>query len=394
MKGSKHLSELVDAALFKVDKLNIIKAPTGSGKTYFALTHIPSLTYDAIHNVVYLIDTINGKEQILRNYNATSEYWNWARDIDEDGMWFSEDSRVVILTYAKFGVLTQRYTDFHKNFDFIICDELHSLPAFMQYSASPNYHTIAMMGLQSAVNNNRTKVIALTATPRKVIESFPNKFYELPIDQEELIQYDVSQIIPFTNINYLLSSVDASDVGVCYTTRISKMLEIEEAAKSHGLKPVCVWSISNIDHPMTESQLAARESILKDYTIPPEYNLLIINSASETSIKIKSAVDYVIINSADNDTQVQVRGRVNTDLQRLYLPSTKMEDIVVPDEFLNVRLFTEDKSRLVEYVNLKNPYNRQCKWPTVKDLLVDLEYSVAEGRANNLRYAVITPPQK
>ena len=71
MKGSKYLSEMVDVSLLKKDKLNIIKAPTGSGKTYFALTHIPALVKDAVHNVVFLIDTINGKEQILRNCART-----------------------------------------------------------------------------------------------------------------------------------------------------------------------------------------------------------------------------------------------------------------------------------------------------------------------------------
>ena len=48
MKGSKYLSGLVDVSMLNTDKLNIIKAPTGSGKTYFALNYIPSLTYDAI----------------------------------------------------------------------------------------------------------------------------------------------------------------------------------------------------------------------------------------------------------------------------------------------------------------------------------------------------------
>lgn len=66
MKGTKYLSELVDCSALQKEKLNVIKAPTGSGKTYFALQHIPSLTEDAIHEVVYLIDTINGKEQIVR----------------------------------------------------------------------------------------------------------------------------------------------------------------------------------------------------------------------------------------------------------------------------------------------------------------------------------------
>ena len=39
----------------------VLNGGAGSGKTYFALQHIPSLTADAVHEVVYLIDTINGK---------------------------------------------------------------------------------------------------------------------------------------------------------------------------------------------------------------------------------------------------------------------------------------------------------------------------------------------
>ena len=98
MKGSKYLSEVVDLSHLRKNRLNMIKAPTGSGKTVFALEHIPRLTADALHNVVFLIDTINGREQLLRNPKATSEYYGWAREADENGMWFDEDDRVIIMT--------------------------------------------------------------------------------------------------------------------------------------------------------------------------------------------------------------------------------------------------------------------------------------------------------
>lgn len=385
---------MVDAAMLKRDRLNIIKAPTGSGKTYFALTHIPNLTRDAIHNVVYLIDTINGKEQIVSNYNATSEYWGWARQVDDGGIWFSEDNRIVVLTYAKFGVLCQQFTDFHANFDYIICDELHSLFRFQNYSRKPNLHSVALMGIRSAVNNSRTTVIALTATPATVKAELNTRYYELPIDQDILIHYDQDQIIPFTNLDYILSSMDTADTGLCYTSRISKMKAIEASAKSKGFSPICVWSIANEDNPMTEEQLAVRESVLRDFTIPSAYNLLIINSSSETSLKIKSPVDYVIVDSTNEDTQVQVRGRVNGDLKWLYLLNNGTEPIILPDEFLGVKLFVPDKTRLCEFVNKKNPYNRPYRWPTVKALLLDYGYTIDEGRDNNLRYAIITLPQK
>lgn len=393
MKGTKYLSELVDVGMMRKDKLNIIQSPTGSGKTYFALTHIPSLAINAIHNVVYLIDTINGKEQILQNYNATSEYWQWAQEIDAGGMWFSEDNRVVILTYAKFGVLIDRYTDFHKKFDYIICDELHSAIAFQGYSPKPNCHSVALSGLRSAVANDRTIVIALSATPEKIKGVF-NSCYELPINQEELIQYETHNVLPYTDISFLLSSLDPDEIGLCYAKHITKMLEIEACAKENGLSPICIWSTRNAEHPMTAEQLEARESILHNFTIPDRYNLLIINSSSETSIKIKSRVDYVIVQSQDNDIRIQVRGRVNSDLQTLYLLDGNTAEITVPEEFLGVKLFSEDKRRLCEAVNLRNANGRPYRFPSVKTRLLERGYAIIDGRQDNRRFVIITQTEE
>ena len=58
MTGTKYLSELVDSSALQKGALNIIKAPTGSGKTYFALQHIPTLIEDAVVYRVFRIVTI------------------------------------------------------------------------------------------------------------------------------------------------------------------------------------------------------------------------------------------------------------------------------------------------------------------------------------------------
>ena len=106
MLGTKYLSQLVSPSMLSQNKLNIIKAPTGSGKTYFALTAIPSAVEDPAHRIVYLIDTINGKEQILQNYNARPLYRMWETELD--GIIFDNDtvSRDVTVLRAK------RETDF------------------------------------------------------------------------------------------------------------------------------------------------------------------------------------------------------------------------------------------------------------------------------------------
>lgn len=391
MKGTKYLSELVDCSALQKGQLNVIKAPTGSGKTYFALNYIPSLTNDALHNVVYLIDTINGKEQIVRNYNATSEYYGWSKEVESGGMWFEPDNRVVVITYAKFGVLFERNIEFYKNFSYIICDEIHSLLRFQNYSKKPNYHSIARQVLEQAVKQKSGIVIALTATPDTIKNQFNAPSAEIAINQEELIQYDIKQVEGYTNPITVLSKVDMETVGLCYFSRIHQMIEFEQKAKQMGFSPISIWSINNKDYPMNDEQLEARQSILESWTIPPQYDLLIINSSSETSLKIKSKVDYVIVHSSNPDTQVQVRGRINSDLMTLYLPVEGVSEIVVPSEYLGKRLFQGDKQALAEALNLRNTNNRPYGWPTVKNLLIESDYSVIEARQGNLRYVVIEP---
>ena len=57
MIGTKYLSEVINVDTLEIKKLNIIKAPTGCGKSYFALHDIASRCNDTIHQTVYLIDT-------------------------------------------------------------------------------------------------------------------------------------------------------------------------------------------------------------------------------------------------------------------------------------------------------------------------------------------------
>lgn len=393
MTGSKYLSELVSLDMLQKDKLNIIKSPTGSGKTYFALNAIPNAVKSAYYNVVYLIDTVNGKEQILQNYNTTAYSLWWEHIIEDKSLHCCEDRRVVIMTYAKFGQLLEGNPTFHKNFDYIICDELPSLIKFQYFSERPNLHSVAREGLENAVRNDNTTVIALSATPNLIRKHFHAPFYDVPIDNSVIRRYETRDIINYTNLEYLLSSLEPAETGICYVSRITQMKKLEELARNLGFNPISIWSIRNKDHAMNEQQLAVRKSILEDFIFPSEYNLLFINASSETSLKIKSPVDYVIVHDNDYDTQVQVRGRVNSDLSKLYLPLIGTTDLTVPEEYLNKPLFTEEKAELCAILNRTNPYNRRFGWTTIKSMLIDCDYTISEGRKNNRRYAIISPPQ-
>lgn len=305
---------------------------------------------------------------------------------------FETDNRIVIITYAKFGVFLNHNPNFHKYFDYIICDELHSLMKYQYFEDAPNLATVAKKGLERAVRNENTTVIALSATPKRVKREFETPFYELPIDDEEIIQYETKETISYTNLEYLLSSLNPTEKGICYIAHIRSMLKLESIAREKGFNPICIWSISNADYIMSQEQMRVRETILNTFTIPNEYNLLIINASSETSFKIKSHIDYVIVHSYESDTQIQVRGRVNDDLSRLYLPNKDYSAINVPADFLNRRLFSEDKGQLCSVLNLHNESGRLCRWTTIHSVLLYAGYTVYEGRQDNKRYAVIESP--
>lgn len=397
MKGSKYLSDIIDISTLRKDALNIIKAPTGCGKTYFALNTIPNLCHNTEHEAVYLIDTINGKEQILRNYNAHPATKKWIREVEEDGIWFDKTDTVVVMTYAMFGILSMEDSSFYNRFHYIICDEMHNLIKFQYFDRNAvNAHKMAKHSLKNAICNSEVVVIALTATPNRIIKEFLTldiPYVELPIDQEELMHYDTKRVVRFTDMYSVMASIDSQKIGILYSGRINSMLEFERFAIKLGFHPICIWSVNNTDHYMNEKQLTVRERILEDFIIPSEYNLLIINSSSETSIKIKSHVDFMIVNSEEIDTQIQVRGRVNSDLDVIYLPMTE-STIVVPKEYLNTPLYKEEKTKLCNYLNLRDKSNgRQYGWNKIHEVLPKNGYQLTDGRYQNKRYTIISERQ-
>lgn len=379
--------------MLQKDKLNIIKAPTGSGKTYFALNTIPEAVDDAYHKTVYLIDTINGKEQILNNYNASVFSSYWMEEVSDDEIDRFYSSKIVVITYAKFGLLTLKDLSFPSHFNYIICDELPSLPKFESFSHGPNSHTIAISAIESAVRNNKTTVIALTATPNTIPTAFNVPTYQLPIDESLVRQYETKEVIRYNNLDSLLPMMNPARTGLCYVYHIKKMKELESSARKLGFNPISIWSINNSDHEMSEEQLAVRRSILESFKLPPQYNLLFINASSETSLKIKTPIDYVIVHSYDEDTQIQVRGRVNNDLDKIYLPQQDLTAISVPQSFLEKELFKKDKDKLCEIINYRNCSGRRYGWPTIRKLLERCGYTVRDGRRSNFRFTYIEPPE-
>lgn len=397
MINTKFLSEAVHYEEVEKGQLNIVNAPVGSGKTHWAL-NVLSKTVSAPHKMIYLIDTINGKEQLLKNplTRYYSDDWRsmyhnndicvWSQDIVED--------KIVVMTYAKFGAITHYKPDFGNGFELIICDEIHNLPRFSNFiNPCPkrnaiSCHKIAKQKLEEIVWDGEATVIGLSATPRRAAEEMTCECRAITVD-DDVRRFETLQTIPYTNVDYLLNDLSIDETGIVYIGHVVKMKEFVAQATEKGFRAIAIWSVNNSDHPMTEEQHRVRNHILHKAELPPEYNLFVINASSETSINIFGKVDYIIIHTEEEEAQVQVRGRYRNDLKSLYVLDYDAVP-VVPPEFMGIKLFKEDKERLCQVLNRRNKYDKSLKWTSVKSTLIENGYTLTEGRQKNLRFAIIT----
>ena len=389
MKGSKWLTEAIHMENMQSGVLNLVHAPVGCGKTTWALNCLAQ-TVSNKNRMLYLIDTVNGREQLVKHKDAALYDRDWKDRILNDMVDF-EDAKVVVMTYAKFGVLADWYPEFGYNFEIILCDELHSLLRFSSFLHKPQdkqFHAIAKKRIEEIIRRSSVvKVIGLAATPERLERDLDCPIQYLPVD-EDVRQWETKEIIPYTNIDYLMESFPTGETGLIYVSHIRKMKALVEAAREKGHRAIAIWSENNTDHPMTEEQRKARRYILNNAELPPEYDLIVINASSETSISIKGQIDYIVIHTQEQETQIQVRGRYRNDLERLYI--LDRNTLSIPDEFIDRKLFQEDKERLCEILGLRDTNNRPVKWPTVKKKILEKRYLIDEGRENNRRYSVIS----
>lgn len=396
MEKTKFLAQAVHEDEICNGQLNMIKAPVGSGKTTWALQHL-SKNMDSPLNMVYLIDTQNGRDQIVSANSDIAVHYSevWLDKVLNGWEMFSEDpqeDKIVVMTYAKFGVLAKKHPDFGRNFDYVVCDEIHNLPRFMRFGGADgedkNWYQWAMERIVEIIYDTGVTVIGLSATPSKAEEHIDCPLVQITVD-DDVFQLETKEKITYTNKALLLDDIQAGQKGLAYFHRVGEMQEFCAAATQRGIKAICIWSAGSRTHSMTQAQLQARNHILEKKELPPQYDLVIINASSETSISIFGKVDYIIVHCQDEDTQTQVRGRYREALQTLFVLNYDVE-IKVPTDFVGRDLFTEEKAELCAILNIHDSKGRRVGWTTISKKLKESGYTLTERRYNSRRCVVIS----
>ena len=140
---------------------------------------------------------------------------------------------------------------------------------------------------------------------------------------------------------------------------------------------------------MMPEQMNVRAHLLEFEEVLPPYNLLIINASCETAINIRSHMDFFIVHNSNQTHILQARGRYRGDLETLYLLDKDKGTVIIPESYLNRKLFKEDKAALNEDLYIKNNNGRLIPWNQLSLMMTDSGYTFEEGRADNRPYTII-----
>ena len=322
---------------------------------------------------------------------------------------------MLVMTYSGFGSEILKGSQHFKwwEYDYIICDEMQNL---VKYQAIPDkqkdedksrgsklYLQQAELTLRQITAMGRTRIVALSATPRKIYERFRELCYKVPIDTTDLAHLETMRQIPFRGkVEDLLEQLRGKR-GILYTTEIGDMKRYIKAARNMDFRANGFWSI-HADEEMETEQKQLRAAILESETFPADIDLLVINAASETCMIRESnrPIDFMIIHTKDTDTQTQVRGRYHGTLPLLYYHNAadaNLEKCVsrFPESFLRKKLFAADQNELCEYLNIQkeNGEQRFYKMPKIAEYLEKAGYRVEhakDSKQSGQWYYRIYPP--
>lgn len=387
MRGTKYLSEVMESIELSKDENNLLLAPIGCGKTYYA---IEVLMNNPDKKYLYLCDNNNLKDQMLKELPTYSS--------NKNSIIFEDIQNVLVMTYKEFGhkILYDVNEDFASQFDLIIADEIHSCIEYSEFNQDRDLSSALFYLFRKHLG---TPIIMMTATDyylelmtRKypqlknfnVINLLKNKQIKRYIDKVKLYINNISQIKFYLQQSWEGFMFGGMKAGI-YTRQIRDMQRIEKMCIDLGLVPICVWSRNNEKYPLNEEQIDFMDELLKTGKIKEPYNVFIFNKSSETGINITDEnVDLCIVNSTNLTEQLQSRGRFRKDLNLIVVRTNKNAlppmTITLDEKYLDKWILVDDIKQIPKDLSIKNVNGKDISLSTFTKILEESHYVVQRKR--------------
>lgn len=361
----------------------LVISPTGSGKTHYIFNELIKEG-----RYLYLCDNENLKTVIENNERTFS---------NRKAITGFDDYSVKVMCYKEFGNQVRYHNNLVKEFDLIICDEIHNLVDYQSFNDDTDLsHAIKELFKKY----NDTKIVYFTATPHylellkakhselsrilNVIDFSKNKEIRRYINRREAYINNLSQV-QFQLDEYKQSFEYLGMKCLIFTRKISAMKDLEKMCKSRNLKPICIWSRNNQSIEMDLEQQRVRDYLLKKGVLPDPYNVLIINRAVETGINITDKdMNLAIVNTTNLTQQIQVRGRIRHDIDLLVvrtkdqkLPEVRID---LDKKYLDIDLTKVHMEELIISLDLRDIRSKYITATKFRDVLSINGYQVKQKR--------------
>lgn len=402
----QHISDVISFDEFTPGKINLIFSPCGSGKTTFMETKLKKYAQDRPQDILYLSPTCALRDMV-NAHNSTSSITELPNGRKLKG---PKQNGITAITYAKFGHLVEQQKEagtysrdewWGKNA--VIClDEIQQAVNQLYYDEKRDSITkTALEELIERSEDDSNLVIAFSATPKSAVNFIVDYFHwektgiNIVKSVLDLQGYKDNQTIEYNNLDQLIQELDPAKRGMIYIDRISQIKKIVPQLKTRGIPSVGIWSVRSSQR-MSDKQWETVNSLVNNDAIPDDVQVLILNAAYQTGLNIdpkKSHLDYVIIHNTNKDAQTQARGRYRGDIDTVYLKSNNTickevnPDTILP--FLDRELNQTDKDKLCEVIGFMNSKGRLYKWPTIKKVLIQQGYSIADKKSGSERSVII-----
>lgn len=399
------------------DKINLIVAPCGCGKTHYIVNHV--LTEERFNDktVLYVVDTSMLKDAMAND--------GFIELVNENQLNTPGD---YVCTYQRLGNILAKEEVYNKEIsilskiDLLICDEAHNLVKYAMiakgvvdanttknhderlkrkaqgYMCGCSYLLSNLTDLKDKHKN--LHIIMLTATPDRISNhpNFKGHVHDV-LQGYEPKGYKEERIEKYSNYKNITKIEGKAFI---YVSKISVAKEMQKYFEELGYNTECLWSTSNTKHKLSQEQEDLRRYLIITRSYPSYLDILIVTEAYETGWNLLDEdVQTVIVHTTMSDSVIQARGRVRHDIKLLYTKdntrTASISLIRLQDKFLNRWLTKEDIEELVQDVKILDSNNRLVKWTRLKSMLEDERYYTVEqarkklnGAKNALRVTYIS----